>query len=151
MRRNRLSQACNVATFEIALDEICCRQNRCFHFLQILLAVCFVAFVAALVYVALHGACSIFGVCDGGSIDIWLLACSCFAMMIVKLVERLFSVETSSETANRANLSLVAAGLGIAFDSHSRRLFSCREEVVQTCAGEVTGQPAGNYRSTTDH
>lgn len=150
MRRHPLSQACNVATFEVALDEICSRQNRCFHALQLLLALLFVTFVFAACLVSITLGC-VFILEDAEVRGLWLCSVSGFGLLIVRLLQRVLSVERSAATARRVNESLKGAGLDVAFDSYSRCLFSCQEELVRTCSGDSARRSTAQYRSTTDH
>jgi hypothetical protein len=157
MRRHPLSQAYSVATFEMALDEICSRQDRCYHALQLLLAAFFVLFVLSLCYVAICvGRVYILWGSDedeqpavGG---VWLLCGSGACMLFIRLIERVLSVETSTETARRANRTFAAAGLSVAFDHHSRCLYSNSARLIEACArGEEPNASPVTYRSTTDH
>ncbi|KAK7195369.1 hypothetical protein NESM_000463600 [Novymonas esmeraldas] len=131
MRTVKERDVAGMAAFELALQYMCIRQDRSYHFVQLLTAVCSLVFFSQLA--ALHALLVLPPLVPSVEPHVEFLRAyshplvaglSLVVLLLVRASKKRFVIEPGEQTMERLNRDVLEPCLGMKFDTHTGKLFS---------------------------
>lgn len=120
--KQQASNLFQAGVFEASLCEVVGRQNRCFHVVQLLLAISFFCLVLSCV-------AFLFTILWQYNpfptlLSAKLITACLFVVFVVRAVRQKFALESDEAMSKRINRGLSTAGFDLAYDVYSCKLYS---------------------------